>query len=247
MYSESHCHLRDVTDESISKAMEAGVELILTAGIDTASSVRALEVASKYEIVKCCVGIHPWYADEFSFENLSRLKQLTDNEEVVAISEIGLDYIARRTRQWERSDEVIDHNIQRKAFRGQIGLAKEHTLPMLVHDRAHGEEILDIIEDEGVAELGVAIHGFSKDIGFAKRSVNMGVYLSIGRSLLVDENKELEEAIIQTPIEWLLTETDSGDPIGVIKVTKKIAELKSIKKEEAGIVVTKNLKKLIRI
>jgi len=226
--------------------MEAGVELVLTAGIDTASSVRAVEVAGKYKIVKGCVGIHPWYADEYNFENLSKLKQLAENEEVVAISEIGLDYIARRTRQWERSDEVIDPDIQRKAFRGQIGLAKELDLPVLVHDRAHGEELLDIIADEDVADIGVAIHGFSKDAGFAKRAVNMGVYLSIGRSLLLGDNKELEKAIIQTPIEWLLTETDSGDPIGVIKVTEKIAELKSITKEEVGIATTKNLKKLLR-
>jgi len=247
MYSESHCHLRDVTDESISKAMEAGVELILTAGIDTASSVRAIEVASKYEVVKGCIGIHPWYADEYNFENLLKLKQLAENEEVIAISEIGLDYIVRRTRQWERSDEVIDPNTQRKAFRGQIGLAKELDLPMLVHDRAHGEEILDIIEDENVADIGVAIHGFSKDEEFAERAVNMGVYLSIGRSLLMGDNKELEEAIIQTPIEWLLTETDSGVPTGVIKVSEKIAELKGITKEEVGIAATKNLKKLLRI
>ena len=246
MYSESHCHLRDVTDESISKAMEAGVELVLTAGIDTASSVRAVEVAGKYMIVKGCVGIHPWYADEYNFENLSMLKQLAENEEVVAISEIGLDYIARRTRQWERSDEVIDHDIQRKAFRGQIGLAKELDLPVLVHDRAHGEELLDLIEDEDVADIGVAIHGFSKDAGFAKRAVDMGVYLSIGRSLLLGDNKELAEVIIQMPIEWLLTETDSGDPLGVIKVTEKIAELKGIAKEEVGIAATKNLKKLLR-
>ncbi len=247
MYSESHCHLRDVTDESISKAMKAGVELILTAGIDVASSEKAVEVASKYEIVKSCVGIHPWYADEYNFENLTKLKQLAENKEVIAVSEIGLDYIARRTRQWERSDEVIDPNIQRKAFRGQIGLAKELNLPMLVHDRAHGEELLDIIDEENAADMGVAIHGFSKDTNFAKRALNMGIYLSIGRSLLMDNNKELKEAIIQTPIEWLLTETDSDDPTGVINVSEKIAELKGITKEEIGIAATKNLKKLLRI
>jgi len=246
MYSESHCHLRDVTDEFISKAMKAGIELILTAGIDIASSERAVEVASKYEIVKSCVGIHPWYADEYNSENLSKLKQFAENEEVIAISEIGLDYIARRTRQWERSVEVIDPNTQRKAFRGQIGLAKELNLPMLVHDKAYGEELLDIINDENIADI-VAIHGFSKDTSFAKRAVNMGIYLSIGRSLLMGDDKELEETIIQTPIEWLLTETDSIDPTGVIKVSEKIAELKGITKEEVGIATTKNLKKLLRI
>lgn len=247
MYSESHCHLRDVTDEAISKAREVGVELILTAGIDTASSERAVELASKYEIIKSCVGIHPWYADEYNNENLIKLKQLAENEEVIAISEIGLDYIARRTRQWERSDEVIDPNIQREAFRGQIGLAKELDLPMFVHDRAQGEELLDIIDDKKFADIRVAIHGFSKDTTFAKRAINMGIYLSIGRSLIMGDNKELDEAIVKTPIKWLLTETDSGDPIGVIKVSEKIAELKGLTKEEVGITATKNLKKLLRI
>lgn len=247
MYSESHCHLRDVTDEFIRKVLEAGIELILTAGIDIASSIRAIEVASKYEIVKCCVGIHPWYADEFSYEALSKLKQLIDNNEVVAISEIGLDYIARRTHQWEHSDEVIHPDIQRKAFRGQIALAKEYTLPILVHDRAHGEEILDIIEDEGVTNTGVAIHGFSKNALFAQRAVNMGVYLSLGRNLLMGDSRELEEAIIKTPIAWILTETDSSNPFEVIKVAEKIAELKGITKEEAGFIATKNLRRLLRI
>jgi len=247
MYSESHCHFRAAGDEAYEKAVKAGVELVLTAGIDVASTVEAVDVASQYGIVKACVGIHPWYADEYSEENHKKLRALADNEEVVAVSEIGLDYVGRMTKQWERSSEVIDHDVQRAAFRGQIGLAKELKLPVLVHDRAKGQELLDILEEEEVTGIGAAIHGFTKDTAYARRAVKMGVYLSIGRSVLREENKSLEEAIAETPLDWILTETDSGDPSGVVLVAEKIAEIKNLTKEEVGLAATRNLKKLLGI
>lgn len=233
--------------EGIARAKEAGVELVLTAGIDMASSEEAVNTAKKFDIVKGCVGIHPWYADEYSPENLERLRKLAGDGAVMAISEIGLDFAGRMTREWVRSSEVVDHDVQRNALRAQIGLARERGLPVLVHDRAPGEEMLDILEEEKVVEVGAAIHGFDKELAYAKRATELGVYLSIGRGLLRGENEELEEAIRQTPMEWLLTETDSSDPIGVISVAQRIAEIKGLTTEEVGQVATRNLKKLLRL
>jgi len=247
MFSESHCHLRVVSEETMEKAERAGVELVLTAGIDMASSEAAVETAGRYGIVKGCVGIHPWYADEYSQENLGKLRELAEKGGVVAISEIGLDFAGRRTRQGERSTEVIDHDVQREALRGQIGLAKELGLPVLVHDRAPGEEVLDILGETGIVDVGAAIHGFTKGPGYAERAVGMGVYLSIGRGLVRGGNEELEEAIRRTPLEWLLTETDSGDPTGVLQVAERIAELKGATRDEVGLAATRNLKKLLKL
>ena len=247
MFSESHCHIREVNEEAIERAEKAGVELVLTAGIDLASSEQALEVAGRFGVVKGCVGIHPWYADEYSPENLEKLQELAGRDEVVAMSEIGLDLAGRMTRERVRSSEVIDPDIQRAAFRDQIGLAKEMGLPVLVHDRAHGEEVLDILEETGIVEVGAAVHGFSKGPEYARRAVGMGVYLSIGRSLLRGENEELAEAIRRTPMEWILTETDSGDPTGVLSVAEKLAELKGMTMDEVGLAATSNLKKLLRL
>lgn len=247
MFSESHCHIIGIDQEAMEKAEEAGVELVLTAGIDMASSQEAVKVAERFGIVKGCVGIHPWYADEYSPDNLEKLQELAGSSEVVAISEIGLDFVGRMTREWKRTSEVIDHDIQREALRAQIGLAKELGLPVLVHDRAPDEEVLDIIEETGIVEVGAAIHGFTKGLEYAKRAVDLGIYLSIGRALLRDENEELEEAIRQIPVEWLLTETDSGDPTGVLSVAEKIAELKGLTRDEVGLTATNNLKKLLRL
>ncbi len=247
MYSESHCHLRDPNSVSISTAEEAGLELILAAGIDVESSAEAVNVANQHGSVKGCVGIHPWRADTFSPEALEKLRELSHDPEVVAISEIGLDYVGRRTPEWESTEEYIDPDIQRRSMREQIALAVERGLPVLVHDRTPTEDVLDILEETGILEIGAAIHGFSKGPEYAKRCVEMGVYLSIGKRTIEQGEVQLLEAVRQTPLEWLLTETDSGDPAGVISVAEKIAELKGVSKEEVGRVTTENLKRLVRL
>jgi TatD DNase family protein len=247
MYSESHCHLRNIGEKAVSKAERVGVKIILTAGIDVPSSEEAVKTAGKFKIVKGCVGIHPWRADTYSDVALNLLEELAKDPEVVAISEIGLDYVGRRTPEWEFTEEYVDPEVQKTAIRGQIGLAKELGLPVLVHDRVPGEEVLDILDEEGVIEVGAAIHGFSKGPEYARRCVEMGVYLSIGKRSIEGGREDLMEAIRQTPLEWLLTETDSGDPTGVIVVAEKIAELKGTTSEQAGKAATDNLKKLIRL
>lgn len=248
MYSESHCHLRGLSDEAVEGAERAGVELVLTAGIDLASSERAVQTARKYRIVKACVGIHPWNADQYSDDARQRIKELAGDAEVVAISEIGLDYVGRRNSEGRYVNECIDPQIQRTAYREQLRVAKELGLPVLVHDRTPDREVLDILEEEGSAEIGAAIHGFSKDLAYAARCVDMGVYLSIGlRAISAPENESLRAAVRQTPLEWLLTETDSGTPERVLIVAEKIAELKGLTRNAVGQAATRNLKKLISL
>ncbi len=75
----------------------------------------------------------------------------------------------------------------------------------------------------------------------------MGVYLSIGKRTIEQGEKHFLEAIRQTPLKWLLTETDSGDPAGVIGVAEGIAEIKGVSKAEVGRVTTENLKRLVRL
>jgi len=247
IFSEAHCHMRSMADETIEKCGNMKVELVLVAGIDMPSCEDAVLTAQKYDIVKGSVGIHPWYADDYSLENHSKLQEMASKPDVVAISEIGLDYGGRMNKNWERSSEVIDPDIQRATLRGQIELAKELGLPVLIHDRAHGEEVLDIIKETGINKIGAAIHGHTKGSEYSKRAVSLGVYLSIGRSILRDGNEELKKAVKKIPIEYILTETDSGDPTGVIAVAEKIAELKGLSRESVGLRATGNLKKLLKL
>jgi len=223
-----------------------GVELILTAGIDLASSEEAIQTSRRYEPVKACVGIHPWNADLYGDDTRRKLEELAGHNEVVAVSEIGLDYVGRRTREGKFVNEVVDENVQRAAFRGQLRLAVQMDLPVIVHDRARGQEILDIVEEEGNVETGVIIHGFSKDYDYAKRCVEKGICLSIGsRPLSAQGNESLIDAIMRTPLEHMVIETDSGNPEGVLTVADRIAQLKGTTKETVGAVTTRNLRRVI--
>lgn len=252
MISESHCHLRTLNDDAIEQAIKrakkARIKLALVAGVDIKSSKQEILNAKKYGILKACVGIHPWNADEYGEEALWKLKKLAADKEVVAISEIGLDFVGRRNREGEFVNEYFDKELQRKAFRGQLRMAKELGLPVIVHDRTPGQEIIDIIKEEKNAEIGAAIHGFSKTLAYSKRCVDLGIYLSIGlRGVTAQENLALTEAIRHTPLEWLITETDSRNPEEVLTVVKKIAELKELPISEVGLTTTDNLRKITKL
>ncbi|MFC1803769.1 TatD family hydrolase [Thermoproteota archaeon] len=244
MYSESHCHLGNMTVEELDNAENLGFALLLSSGIDLASSEQTVTTAKRHKIAKACVGVHPWYADEYNSNVGLRFRKLADNLECVAISEIGLDFIGRMTHRWVREEQFIDPKIQYETLDAQLGLARELSLPALVHDRAPKMDILDILERSGNTNVGLAIHGFSKDIDYARRCVDNGIYLSVGLRTIQNGDPGFIKAIKKTPIEYLLTETDSSKPEGVLKVCKLVSHLKDMPSEEVGKITTQNLMRL---
>jgi TatD DNase family protein len=150
MYSESHGHFHNLADDAIEcalgEAAAKGVELVLTAGIDLASSQQAIALARRFQAMKACIGIHPWKADQYSDATLNKLRALARDLEVVAISEIGLDYVGRMNRDWIFVSDYVDPTIQRNAFIQQLRLAKALKLPVLVHDRTPEDEVFELLD-----------------------------------------------------------------------------------------------------
>jgi len=245
MFSESHCHLGSITPEGIKKAEEIGFELLLDAGIDAQSCEAAVKISKKYTIVRACVGIHPWYADEYGDYARGLIRGLAAHPKVVAISEIGLDFIGRMTKEWVREERFIDMDIQRATLHAQLALAEDLALPVIVHDRTPGQEILDILENTGASKRGAAIHGFTKDTAYVERCEKLGVYLSLGRSIVRDPSSEFLEAVKHIPLNLLLTETDGGNPENLLPVCDAIARIKGLTLDRVGAQATLNLKKLI--
>ncbi|MCW4050615.1 MAG: TatD family hydrolase [Candidatus Bathyarchaeota archaeon] len=247
MFSESHCHLRDLTEEALRKTENDGFTLLITSGIDLESSITAVQIAEKYKIVKASVGVHPWYANEYNLDVEARFKELATSREVVAISEIGLDYVGRMNKQWVREDKYIDKEIQVETLASQLRLARELGLPAIVHDRADGTEIIDMLIDSGNIKTGLAIHGFSKGIEYAKKCVDNGIFLSVGLRTIQAGDPEYLKAVKWAPMEYLLTETDSGTPQGVLIVCDLIAEAKGLSRAEVGEAATRNLMRLCNL
>ncbi len=245
MYSESHCHLGDMSLGDIREAEKIGFKLLLTSGIDPPSSEQAISTARRHEIVKSCVGVHPWYADEYSDDVGDRFRELVKDPECIAISEIGLDFIGRMTHEWVREDRFIDPKVQHNALDKQLGIARELKMPAIVHDRAPGQEMLEILIDSGNTDTGLAIHGFSKDIDYARKCVDHGIMLSVGLRTIQAGDPIFIKAVAETPVEYLLTETDSSNPEGVITCCELIGEVKGMSKEDVGAACTGNLKRLL--
>lgn len=247
IYSESHCHISGSLDDYVLKAKKLDFDIVLQAGIDLVSSEIAVNNAKKYGLIKACVGIHPWYADEYNDDIKCIFKNLSSENEVVAISEIGLDYTGRMTKEWVRSEKFIDKDIQRDAFLGQINLADELNLPIIVHDNTSDQEVLDLIEDTGAYKKGAAIHGFNRDIDYVKRCKNLNIYISVGRRIVNNPTPTFIEAVKAIPDNLLLSETDGSNPENLISVCEKIGNIKGLLKETIGKQATNNLKKLLKI
>jgi len=244
MFSDAHLHLRENPEEAVVSAEENNVVLALTSGINLESSRLAVENAERFDIVYACVGIHPWYAGDYSEEAYRELRELCGLEKVVAVSEIGLDFFGRMGPDWKFVREYYPREVQVNAFRRQIQLAKEVHLPIVFHVRESVEEVLKVLMDEGLPDAGGAVHGFSGDLDLAERLFGLGLYLSFGRRTL-EENKGLIEAVKEVPLERILTETDSSEPANVVAVAERIAEVKGLTVEKVGAAATSNLKRLI--
>ncbi len=247
MYSESHCHLTGITEEKIIETEKADFTLLLTSGIDLQSSIEATDLAGNYSIVKGCIGVHPWYADEYNKKVENRFRTLARRNEVVAISEIGLDFVGRMTKEWIREEKYIDRDIQIETLSKQLKLARELDFPVIVHDRSEGMELLDLLINSNNIDSGIAIHGFSKDKAYAEKAIKNDIYLSIGLRTLQNNESSFIKTIENISLDYLLTETDSGDPMGILAVCDKIAEIKTISREMVGASTTRNLMKLCKI
>ncbi len=235
-----------MSPEDVKRAEDAGLALMITMGLDEASTGIALKLAKRHRSVRLSLAVHPWYSDEFTEETREMFIRLAENPEVVAIGETGLDFTGRMSHQWVREEKYVDKVIQRATFRAHVQLAKELKLPVIVHDRGEGQEALDVLEELGAPRTGAVIHGFAKDEAYAKRCKKLGVHLSLGLRTLQNPPPGFEAAVRRTPLRLIVTETDSNKPWEVVKACELIGKLKGVAGEEVGSKATENLLRLTR-
>ena len=251
---ETHAHYDDEAfdgdrDLLLQNLQNQGVCNIITAGADLKSSLDAIQISKKYEYIYAAVGVHPENIDESSFDEdyLEKLdNMISENEKVVAVGEIGLDYHFR-TDNKEKQKEV---------FINQIKLANKCGLPVLVHDReAHGDtmEILKEFKPKGI------VHCFSGSLEMAREVVKLGMLLGIGGVVTFKNAKNIVEIVKNMPLDVMVLETDAPymapTPFrgkrcdsSMIKYTaEKIAEIKSVSVSEVLNATKNNAKKLFGV
>ena len=142
-----HCHLnfhafRKDADEIIKKATDAGVKIIINTGTSIESSISAVEFAEKYENLYAIVGIHPHHADKLKQGWGKELEEIAQSKKVVAVGEIGLDYYSYK------SNGIVDPAIQKEVFIRQLEIANKLKLPLQIHNRQAGSDILEILNSQ---------------------------------------------------------------------------------------------------
>lgn len=253
MLIDTHCHL-DMDDfdpdrdEVIRRAKDAGVHHIINIGSDREGNIKGLKLSAQYPEVYSSVGIHPHNADTLNEELYKELKMWAGEPKVVAIGEIGLDYHYLNSPK----------EVQIEAFRGQIAIAKDLALPIIVHSREAKEDTLRILKEDARDVKGV-LHCFSKSPDMAKKAMDMGFYISIAGPVTFENAKNLREIVKLTPDEFLLIETDApylspvpmrgkrNEPSFLRYIAETIANLRGVSLSDIERITTLNAMRLFKI
>lgn len=225
-FADSHVHLDRYPDAEVqpllARAAAAGVVLLLTVGCDRASSLRAVELARRFDSVACAAGLHPLWVDVATLtQELEGLRTLVHQHAgtLRAIGETGLD-------------AGVDGRIpahQRIAFEEQLRLAVRAGLPVVVHSvHAHRQTAALLAGQPGVRAI---VHYFNGDVADLRRYLALGCYISFGRLLLKPGHAALRSLAALVPPDRLLAETDTyplpgrvTEPRDVVEVVVALAE-----------------------
>lgn len=170
MYFDSHAHLDDARfeadfDEILAHMRENGVTAMMNIGCDLPSSENSVRLAETYPWVWAAVGSHRTMRTHVNEARIAVYRKMCKNPRVKAIGEIGLDY----------HYEDVPRDVQKTAFRMQMALAQELSLPVVVHEREAHEDGLRIV-DEFPGVKGV-FHCYSGSLEMAKELVKRGWYI----------------------------------------------------------------------
>ena len=244
---DTHCHLEkedyDNIDEIIDTCKKDCIEKLIVSGHDLKSSIEAIELTKKYDIVYASIGFLPDVLDNIENNNILELEKLIDNDKVVAIGEIGLDY------HWYKDNKEE----QKELFIKQLELAKKYNKPVVIHSRDSIRDCYNILKE---ANIKGAMHCYSGSVEMAREFIKIGFNISIGGVSTFKNSSTIKNVIKEIPLEYILLETDSpyltpepfrgkkNYPYYVKYVAMKIAEIKGIDVDMVVNTTTMNATKL---
>lgn len=249
MLVDSHCHL-DAGEfdpdrrEVIARAREAGVGHQIIPAIDAEGWPKLRDICRAGEGLHPAYGLHPMFLDSHREEHLAQLREWLAQERTVAIGECGLDYFV----------EGLDMQRQQFFFEGQLELAREFDLPVIVHARRAVDAVIAAIRRVG--ELRGVVHSFSGSEEQASQLWRAGFLIGLGGPVTYERAKRLRRLAASMPLEHLLLETDAPDqpdssnrgqrnePARLTQVLRTIAQLRGDSEERIAEVTSANAKRL---
>ena len=200
MYIDTHCHLSledyDDIDLVIKENRKSNISKIIISGYSRDTIKESLDLIEKYDDVYATIGYHPSEADITTDEDLLLLEKQIQNEKVVGIGEIGLDY--------HYGDDNKSKQIE--LFKKQIELAEKYKLPVVIHSRDAVQDTINVLKEyPGV--IG-DMHCFSGSLEVARIYIKMGYKLGIG-GVVTFKNSNLYKVVEGVGLENIILETDA--------------------------------------
>jgi TatD DNase family protein len=253
MLIDTHCHLDDVRligDEEavLQKAREMGVETLVTIGTDEQTSAAAAKIAARHPgKIYHTVGAHPSDVDRFDEDILKVIEKLARETSPKAIGEIGLDY-----------HHTSDKKKQFEVFERMMALARELSLPIVIHDRDSHDDLLKMLTEKARG-LKILMHCYSAGPDYVERFMDLGCTFSIAGPVTFKNGQSIRDAVVKIPLDRLVVETDSpyltpephrgkrNEPGYVRFTAERVAQVKGISLEELAAATTQNAKKFFNI
>jgi len=202
---DSHCHLNygslaEDLDGVLERAEAAGVGTMLAINARLKEFAEVLDIAIAHDHIWATVGSHPHDAENEWGIKAEQLIALSAHKKVVGIGETGLDYYYEHSPRDKQKSNFIAH----------IEASRETGLPLIVHARDADDDCAEIMEAEmKKGEYPAVIHCFTASEEFARRSLDIGCYISLSGIVTFKSAKELQQAIKIIPLERMLIETDA--------------------------------------
>jgi TatD DNase family protein len=253
---DTHAHLDDekfAADvvEVVSRAAAAGLDRVITIGVDAATSRANVDLASRFPLLRSAVGIQPNHVAEARDGEWEIIRELAGHPTCVAIGETGLD------RYWDRAPFPL----QEEYFARHLALSRETRKPIIIHCREAEADVVRMLRAEFDSRGPVAgvLHSFTGDAATAKACLDMGLHVSFAGMLTYKNAENLRQVAATIPLDRLLVETDSpylapvpnrgkrNEPAYVVHTAECLAKVLGKPLEEVAAATTANAKRLFAI
>ncbi len=247
--ADSHCHLQmgEGAPELIGRARAAGVSRFLVPGTTLADSVAAAAMADPPAGIFAAVGVHPHEAKDFEpARGGAEFEALARRPGVVAIGEVGLDFHydhSPRGKQIEVLEWMLD-------------CARRLRLPVLLHNRESGAEMLATLQRLGAREGAGVFHSFTEDAAYGRKAIELGYLVSFSGMITFRAAENIRSAAAGLPLEAMLVETDTPylapvphrgkpcEPAYVVETAKRLAEAQKADLDTVAAATTANFDRL---
>ena len=249
MIIDTHCHIysseMENAEEIIAEARKNDICVILN-GIDVSSNREVLDLADKYDNVYAALGYFYSVADEITDEDIFLLDGQLENDNVIAVGEIGLDYYYTK----DNADK------QKELFEKMLDLAQKHSLPVIVHSRKSMQDTFDILKKHDV--IG-SMHCYQGSAEMAQEFIKLGFYMGIGGPITHNNNKKIRKTVKKIGVNHIIVETDSpyltpeekrgekNTPLNLKYIIRKLAEELDMTESQVMEITAENAKKLFKI